>query len=193
MADPPGTTLREVHLKVDLRFALVKIVAKADETGDTNLPKNLHNAAELLLRANMIDAAERLRGTTIAMLDIYAAGPDGKTALQLGRACVCWACGHAGLPRPGPDGKRRGDDDLSAPPGPCGHCDEGETVNWLRVTQKGDAKEAPWIAAAELSVDAAAANERAAKAARRAEVVANVAAAHLAQAATPPAASSHSS
>jgi hypothetical protein len=178
MAD---TGMREVHLKVDLRFALVKVVPKADEAGDANFPKNLHNAAELLLRANMAEAAERLRASTFPMLEIYASSPDGKTALQLGRACVCWACGHAGLPRPGDDGKRRGDDDPSTPPGPCGHCGETEQINWLRVTQKGSTKEAPWIEAVALSMDEAAAKQRAATAARRAEIEANVAAARLKQ------------
>jgi hypothetical protein len=29
----------------------------------------------------------------------FAKGPDGRTTLSMGRGCVCWGCGHAGIPK----------------------------------------------------------------------------------------------
>ncbi|KAH8088895.1 potassium:proton antiporter [Aureococcus anophagefferens] len=88
--------LREVHLKVDTRFALVKVLGEAgQEARDKNMPRNLHNAAELFLRCGMVDQAE-LQKTTSDMLDI-ADEPDGSSH-SMGRAAVCWECG-CGLPR----------------------------------------------------------------------------------------------
>ena len=68
-------------MKVDTRFALITVVPKPDGEGsDANFPRNLHNAAELFLRVDLVDAAERLRETTTAMLDVYADNPDGKVS-----------------------------------------------------------------------------------------------------------------
>ncbi|KAH8058375.1 potassium:proton antiporter [Aureococcus anophagefferens] len=78
--------LREVHLKVDTRFALVKVLGEAgQEARDKNMPRNLHNAAELFLRCGMVDQAEKLQKTTSDMLDIYATNPDGSSH-SMGRA-----------------------------------------------------------------------------------------------------------
>eukprot|EP00978_Attheya_sp_CCMP212_P034320 scaffold143148_cov54-Attheya_sp.AAC.1 len=59
-----GETTREIHLKVDTRFAMIGVVPKVDETMDANFPRNLHNAAELFLRVGMVPAAEQLRSST---------------------------------------------------------------------------------------------------------------------------------
>jgi hypothetical protein len=176
MAAPP----REVHLKVDLRYALIKVVPKPEEAGDANFPRNLHNAAELLLRAHMVAAAEALRASTAQMLELLAAGPDGKTGVRLGRATVCWGCGHAGLPTAGTLGdaaSKARDVEAAGRPPPCAGCGEDDQTNWVRVTEQGKAGEVPWLEAALLSADEAAAEARAATAARRAEVETSVAAA----------------
>mmetsp|Transcript_7803 Transcript_7803/g.11900 ORF Transcript_7803/g.11900 Transcript_7803/m.11900 type:complete len:256 (+) Transcript_7803:71-838(+) len=92
--------MREVHhLKVDTRFAMIRVEPKVGEGSDANFPRNLHNAAELFLRVNMVEAADRLQQCTSSMLDIYATNPDGSTGVSIGRACVCWNCGHVGLPQ----------------------------------------------------------------------------------------------
>ena len=70
------------------------------------------------------------------------------------------------------DGKRRGDADKTAPPGPCGSCGEAEQTNWLQFT--GEKKDMPWIEIAPLSSEEAAKKEAAADAAKRAEIEANV-------------------
>lgn len=47
--------VREVHLKVDTRFALIKVVGEEGQAErDKNMPRNLHNAAELFLRCGLV-------------------------------------------------------------------------------------------------------------------------------------------
>jgi hypothetical protein len=177
-ATPPilkeGETLgREIHLKVDTRFASIVVTPKPDEVNDTNFPRNLHNAAELFLRVAMIEEAERLRATTIAMLDMYADSPDGKTGVLVGQACVCWSCGHCGLSK-----KQHTDDKKKkTPPPPCGNCGEVEQTNWLRLTKKDSSDDLPWIEIPPLSEKELTKKEELAEAAKRAEIEANVAAA----------------
>lgn len=179
--EPPhvgeGEVVREVHLKVDTRFALVSVLPKPDETTDANFPRNLHNAAELFLRVDMVENAERLRDDTASMLDLYADNPDGRTGLRVGRAVVCWSCGRCGLPEgagEGGAGSSANDDrDERAPPRPCGRCGEAEQTNWLRFSQKRG-ETLPWIEAAPLSEEERRKKDEADEAARRAEVEANV-------------------
>ena len=33
-----------------------------------------------------------------AFFDVLQLGPDGKTSHAVGRACLCWQCGHVGIP-----------------------------------------------------------------------------------------------
>ena len=44
---------REIELKIDIRSASILVIPKPDEVQDKNMPKNLHNAAELFLRVGM--------------------------------------------------------------------------------------------------------------------------------------------
>mmetsp|Transcript_41648 Transcript_41648/g.126269 ORF Transcript_41648/g.126269 Transcript_41648/m.126269 type:complete len:203 (-) Transcript_41648:182-790(-) len=172
-----GEVLREVHLKVDSRFALISVRPKPDETNDANFPRNLHNAAELFLRVGMVECAERLKDDTSSMLDRYATNPDGRTGLRIGRAVVCWSCGHCGLPDGGGsgdgDGGKEDDRRENAPPRPCGRCGETEQTNWLRFSQKRG-ETLPWIETAPLSKEEKKKREEADRAAKRAEVEANV-------------------
>lgn len=177
MTTEDGETVREVHLKVDTRFAMILVTPKPDEIKDANFPRNLHNAAELFLRVDMVGAAETLRASTAAMLDIYSDNSDGKAGVQLGRACVCWSCGSAGLPKPDADGKRRGDSDTNSPPGACGSCGEAMQTNWLKVTQKGKKEEIPWIEQAAMTPEEKVQKDAAEKLGKRKEIEANVAAA----------------
>jgi hypothetical protein len=49
---------------------------------------------ELLMAVGHVDGAKKLHSATTRMLSLLAAGPDGKTAQAIGRACVCWGCGE---------------------------------------------------------------------------------------------------
>mmetsp|Transcript_24831 Transcript_24831/g.40248 ORF Transcript_24831/g.40248 Transcript_24831/m.40248 type:complete len:222 (+) Transcript_24831:40-705(+) len=144
-----GELLREIELKIDIRSASILIIPKQDEVNDTNMPKNLHNAAELFLRVGMVNAAETVKKNVAQLLDIYSNNPDGKSNFIVGRGNVCWACGHCGIPKGGGGGAKTNqnkgnnhniqddnDDDLlyKIPPGPCNKCGETEQVNWIKVT-----------------------------------------------------------
>ncbi|KAL7493024.1 hypothetical protein ACHAWT_002174 [Skeletonema menzelii] len=145
-----GELLREIELKIDIRSASILIIPKQDEMNDTNMPKNLHNAAELFLRVGMVNAAETVKKNVAQLLDIYSNNPDGKSNFIVGRGNVCWACGHCGIPKGGGGGAKKNqnkgnhnnniqddnDDDLlyKIPPGPCNKCGETEQVNWIKVT-----------------------------------------------------------
>ena len=45
------------------------------------------------------EAAAALHRSVTALLEVLALGPTGRDKQRLGRGCVCWGCGHAGLPR----------------------------------------------------------------------------------------------
>ena len=156
-----ATEVRDVHLKVDTRFANVKVVGEEGmEARDKNMPRNLHNAAELFLRCGLVDNAEKLTETTNAMFKILASDPDG-AAHSLGRGVVCWSCGYCGLAK---------DPEAKAPL--CGSCG-ADDANFLRVL--ADKKqEVPWIQAKTLTPEEAAQRKQAEIAAKRAEVEANV-------------------
>lgn len=150
--------VREVHLKVDTRFALIKVVGEAGkEARDAQMPKNLHNAAELFLRCGLVANAERLRETTAAMLAIYATNPDGASH-SMGTANVCWDCGYCGLAT----------DERAAAPA-CGSCGSAD-ANALRVLRDKGAAPVPWIQKKALTKDEQRQRDDAAKAAKRAEV-----------------------
>mmetsp|Transcript_22516 Transcript_22516/g.48769 ORF Transcript_22516/g.48769 Transcript_22516/m.48769 type:complete len:195 (+) Transcript_22516:108-692(+) len=173
-----GEVLREVELKIDIRSASILVVPKSDEVNDANMPRNLHNAAELFLRAGMIDAAENVKKNASELLELYASDPDGKRNVKVGRGCVCWACGYCGLPKDGESKKGNSitDDLYKIPPGPCSKCAEEEQVNWLKVTKpgthdnKGKKEELPWIEAPPLSEDEIKKKNVALLAAKRKEV-----------------------
>jgi len=169
-----GEIVREVHLKISPQYASVAVVPKEDgEKNDKNFPHNLHNAAELFLRVGIVDNAEKLKVATDKMISIYAENPDGASGMRIGDACVCWCCGHCGIPKDYIDDKKSIDKKV---PGPCFECGEKEQVNWLRITQKQGTKfvNMPWIEVAPLSKEEAEKKKDAERAAKRAEVEASV-------------------
>ena len=86
------------------------------------------------------NSLRRLHATTSAMLSTLKAGPDGTTAQSMGRACVCWLCGHAGLPA-----NADACHETRTKPAPvCGFCGQNIQTNFLAVTQS-DGSTVPWI------------------------------------------------
>lgn len=67
------------------------------EEKETNMPRNLHNAAELLVATKQRNSLNRMHGTTSTMLATLKAGPDGQTTQSMGRAAICWLCGYTGV------------------------------------------------------------------------------------------------
>eukprot|EP00586_Coscinodiscus_wailesii_P014932 CAMPEP_0172504306 /NCGR_PEP_ID=MMETSP1066-20121228/177416_1 /TAXON_ID=671091 /ORGANISM="Coscinodiscus wailesii, Strain CCMP2513" /LENGTH=208 /DNA_ID=CAMNT_0013280431 /DNA_START=40 /DNA_END=666 /DNA_ORIENTATION=- len=183
-----GEIIRELKLDIDTRYASILVTPKPNEVNDANFPRNLHNAAELFLRVGMVENAQRVKETTDLLLDMYGDNPDGRTNFRIGQGCVCWVCGYCGLPKNSTSDsfssstsakstKKKKDKKKNGPPGPCGRCGETEQINYLRVIRKGlDGKvdDLPWIQAPPLSEEDRRKKDDADKAAKRAEIEANV-------------------
>ena len=58
----------------------------------------------------------------------------------MGRACVCWACGHVGLPRNADACSERD----AEPAGVCAHCGAAQETNFVRVVN-ADGATVPWM------------------------------------------------
>ena len=152
-------------LSFDSRFAAIKVEPNDEgEAVAPNFPRSLHNAAELFIGLGHTQSAATLHGCVTRALAALAAGPDGKTAKAIGRACVCWGCGHVGLPKNADQCSERG----ARPAGVCAGCGEDGQTNFVRVLQEGG-KTVPWIECAEMSEAQAAKMEEAARAAEAAE------------------------
>eukprot|EP00793_Prasinoderma_coloniale_P000979 PRCOL_00007069-RA len=72
-------------------LARIKVVPNsADEEREANFPRNLHNAAELFLRAGLAECARACIGSANALFAVLKDGPDGKQSHSVGRAAICW-------------------------------------------------------------------------------------------------------
>ena len=147
-------------------FGSIKIEPNdEEEDANSNFPRNLHNAAELFVVTGQTSAGARLAAATNAMLNIYSEISDGMTNYSMGRGCICWTCGHAGLPanrdelsetdvgaavyrsgRAAPRARKR-----AGPAPECGACESSSATNFLtvlRATGGAPSKSAtaiPWI------------------------------------------------
>mmetsp|Transcript_31145 Transcript_31145/g.35466 ORF Transcript_31145/g.35466 Transcript_31145/m.35466 type:complete len:188 (+) Transcript_31145:87-650(+) len=164
-----GEIVREVHLKVSPKYATIDVIPKEDgEKNDTNFPHNLHNAAELFLRVGMVTNAERLKDCTEKMMNLYAENPDGRTGMKIGKASICWSCGHCGIPK---DYDEQNNNSV----GPCFNCGEMEQINRLKINHKErSCKEIPWIEIPPLTEAESKKKEEAVLAAKRAEIETNI-------------------
>jgi len=143
-----------LRLEVSPQYANIQVIPKGNEGSDANFPRNLHNAAELFLRVGMVPNVVRLKETTDKELELYESPNNEGRGVKLGRACVCWTCGHCGIPK---DYKEQN----SQPPGPCFNCDEIDQVNWLRIVKSSRSNsnddddvgsaELPWIEVAPMT------------------------------------------
>mmetsp|Transcript_9993 Transcript_9993/g.25497 ORF Transcript_9993/g.25497 Transcript_9993/m.25497 type:complete len:270 (-) Transcript_9993:1473-2282(-) len=122
--------LPDLHRPVPggLRAAFVQVEPNPGEESDANFPRNLHNAAELFLRAGLLPNAQRLHAAVSKLFTLLEQGPDGRTTHTVGRACVCWGCGHVGLPANADSCSERG----PTPTGICRQCGGSEQTNFVR-------------------------------------------------------------
>jgi hypothetical protein len=121
-----------------------------DEARSNNFPRSLHNAAELFTALGHRASAARLHGCTSRLLSTLAAGPDGKTTHAMGRACVCWSCGHVGLP----SNAAACSEAKPNPAGVCAHCGSAEQTNFCKVTKPDGDGVVPWIEERATGLDA---------------------------------------
>ena len=166
-----------LRLEISPKYATIRTVPKPTEAQDANFPRNLHNAAELFLKCGLVPNAVKLKDATDEMMSLYSSDPDGRRGVRLGRACVCWSCGHVGIPTDYTEEQRD--------PGPCASCNETDQVNWVRVMSsatgetknKNGAEDLPWIEVAPMTEEQAKQMEEEKQkdlAARRAAVEENV-------------------
>lgn len=150
-----GLSTAEIAMEVDTgRFASILCVRKADEMQDKNFPSNLLSSLELFSKLNMIAQGRRLRACVDDFAGLLASGPP-KEAVSMGCACVCWSCGHVGLPVNAGDVNRAAPASASpeklsrAPRAICRQCQD-TTTNLVRVTQR-DGTVIPWIESKDVS------------------------------------------
>lgn len=127
------------------------------EAAEPNFPRSLHNGAELFLRVGLLGNAHRLQACTATLFETLQKGPDGRTTHRMGRACVCWGCGHVGLPRNAESCHKT----RVTPAGVCQHCGQSDQTNFVRVTANKGKDTVPW-----LELKAVASDEALAKAER---------------------------
>ena len=139
-----GGTEAPTSLSFDARIASVKVEPKDDEDSDANFPRNLHNAAELFAAAGMLSQAAQLHDCSTRLLSLLSAGPTGRQSQRIGRACICWSCGHVGLPSNASSVVESG----ATPPGVCAACGENAQTHFVRVVSE-DGAVVPWIEDAE--------------------------------------------
>ena len=114
----------------------------ADEASSPNFPRNLHNAAELFSALGHGASARRLHECTTRVLQLLEVGPDGRSSQIIGRACICWACGHVGLPANAASCSIKG----PTPAGECYACGGADQTNFVKVV-RADGSACPWIEA----------------------------------------------
>ena len=79
---------------------------------------------------------------TTRALELLELGPDGRSSQLIGRACVCWACGHVGLPANAANCSMKG----PTPAGECYQCGGADQTNFVRIV-RADGSACPWIEA----------------------------------------------
>jgi len=153
-------------LHFDTRFATFKVEPNDEgEAASPNFPRSLHNAAELFAHLGHTESAAALHRCVTNALTTLAAGPDGKSSQKLGRACVCWSCGHVGLPRNSAHCADAG----PTPAGVCASCGDDSQTNFVKHTTK-EGKTLPWIEGAPpLTAQQASKSQEAERAAKAAE------------------------
>ena len=146
-----------LRLEISPQFANIKVQPNGNEGLDANFPKNLHNAAELFLKCGLVPNAVKLKECVDSLLERYASNSDQQNVslagLRLGQACVCWECGHCGMPKNGGvSSSSSSSSNAQLPPGPCANCNGTNQVNWVIVTRGGanagcgdNMETLPWI------------------------------------------------
>ncbi len=132
----------KVDLSFDPKYATIAVIPHPGEASDANFPRNLHNAAELFLRMGHLDSARSLSAACTRLFACYAAGPNGLN-VKMGRGCVCWACGYAGIPLNADECAS----EVSTVKGVCAKCKSDAQTNFVRVSNpnQGESKTLPWV------------------------------------------------
>lgn len=123
---------------LDPRLPSIHVEPNAGEENDSNIPRNLHNAAELFLKTGNVSAAQQMQRCALVFFALVEGRCKSETTVT-GRACICWLCGHCGLERQAPN----------APVAPaqgaraCNQCGESLQTNYVQVVL-ADGVIIPW-------------------------------------------------
>eukprot|EP00941_MAST-03F_sp_MAST-3F-sp1_P001475 g1475.t1 len=129
---------RDQPQRIDARYGSFKVEPKPEERGDRNFPPNLHAACQLFCMTRNVPLALQCKKDVDAYLAVLQEGPDGKSSHRMGKACICWLCGHVGIPSNMADCAKN--ENIH---GKCGKCGSMEQTNFVRVEQRVKAGESP--------------------------------------------------
>jgi len=106
----------------------------AEEEGDERMPKTVGHAYLVMVQTGSAESAERCRNCMDRYLQILAAGPSGSLIVNVGQACLCWACGFIGLPQNADELDDQADEPVKKKMPPlaiCKQCKSGEKTNYI--------------------------------------------------------------
>jgi len=86
-------------MEVKAAYECFKVVKKPDEEQEVNMPKTMIEGVILFKRTNEIKSLEKCTECLDTLLKLLAAGPDGKSQINIGHGAICWDCGYAGIPK----------------------------------------------------------------------------------------------
>mmetsp|Transcript_8375 Transcript_8375/g.15768 ORF Transcript_8375/g.15768 Transcript_8375/m.15768 type:complete len:146 (+) Transcript_8375:171-608(+) len=139
--------MAEVTLSIPAVYNSFQIKPKEDEKNDANFPKTVSEAMVLFHRVGKPEFAEELRNNMEAMLQVLQQGPDGKSQVAFGNGCICFECGHVGLPKNNDEASVAKGDSVSPPVDfafACKKCITSSSVN-LVLGMQPDGTVLPWI------------------------------------------------
>ena len=139
--------MTEVKISVPAVFNSFHISPKEDEKDDANFPKTVGAVLVLFHRVGKPEWAELLQQNMNAMLEVLQQGPDGKSEVSFGNACICFECGHIGLPKNNDEVcAAKGDNPAPSPDFQfvCKKCSTSTSVN-LVLGMQPDGSMIPWI------------------------------------------------
>ena len=153
---PPLEKVKATQQETNIEMAIdssqynsIKIIPKPDELNDKNFPPSLLAAMELFSKVKMLQQGRELQTSIETFCRLLESGPPVE-AISMGVACICWECGHCGLPvnvaevtKNAPATATR--EELSkAPIAICSKCSGDVQTNLIRVTQPNGSM-IPWI------------------------------------------------
>ena len=157
-----GSAQGEAEMQVPSAFRAFTIEPKdEEEQSDQAMPRDCAHAMFVFVKSgiNGGDNAKRCMQCITQALEMLAAGPDGQAKLNIGQACICWGCGHVGIPKnydemlkaaavantntngvPDTIFKRMPSGGMAI----CDNCSGPDMTNWI-VPKQPDGSIIPWI------------------------------------------------
>ena len=130
-----------------------------EEERDQAMPRECAHAMFVFMKSgiNAGENAKRCMQCINQALEMLVAGPDGQAKLNIGQACICWGCGHVGIPKNYDDllkiaattkTNTNGIPDTlfkrMPPMAICNNCGGPDMTNWV-IPKQPDGSIIPWI------------------------------------------------